>query len=81
MSTRPPGFTIQQINESYNGTCDPMQYSCLKDRTDREAWQAMAPRVKRDGHRSSDLVQYGMQGFGLEPELFFFGHAAWHVES
>ena len=33
------------------GTCNPLQYSCLGNPMDGGAWQATVPRVTRVGHK------------------------------
>ena len=38
------------------GNGNPLQYSCLKNPMDREAWQAMVHWVARAGHDWSDLA-------------------------
>ena len=38
------------------GNSYPIQYSCLKNPMDREAWQAMVHWVARAGHDWSDLA-------------------------
>ena len=39
------------------GNCNPLQYSCLKNFTDREVWQAIVHRVAESDTREQPSAQ------------------------
>ena len=50
--------SLGQENPLGEGNGNPLQYSCLENPLDREAWQATVDGVARSWTQLSDLVQH-----------------------